>query len=68
MGDLIDFPSKKFVRFYRDYIECDFCGQLTRGRVYEDSQEIVCGSCNSSMFEFETSEEQIVFEIDDDEV
>ena len=36
--------ERPYVRFYRDFIECDFCGQLTRGRVYEDSQEITCGS------------------------
>ena len=66
MGDLLNFPSLKFVRFYKDYIECDFCGQLTRGRVYEDSQEIVCGSCNASMFEFGTTEPDIDFELEDD--
>ena len=45
--------EKPYVRFYRDFIECDFCGQLTRGRVYEDSQEITCGSCHSTLWEFE---------------
>jgi hypothetical protein len=67
MGDLLDFPSRKYVRFYRDYVECDWCGQLTRGRVYEGSQEIVCGACSSVMFEFETTEEEITFELDEDE-
>ena len=65
MGDLLDFPSRKYVRFYRDYVECDWCGQLTRGRVYEGSQEIVCGACEGVMFEFETTEEDIVFEPDE---
>lgn len=66
MADVIDFPLQKWVKFYRDYIECDFCGQLTRGRVYDGCQEIVCGACNSVMFEFETTEEQIVFEADEE--
>lgn len=67
MGDLVDFPSQKYVRFYRDFIECDWCGQLTRGRVYEGTQEIVCGACNSVLYEFETTEEEIVFEPEVDE-
>jgi|TARA_R110001606_G_C15019823_1_gene609611 hypothetical protein len=68
MGDLVNFPSMKFVRFYKDFIECDFCGQHTKGRVYEDSQEIVCGSCNSVLFEFKDEEDDfmIVFRPDED--
>ena len=65
MADVIDFPSKKFVRFYKDYIECDFCGQMTRGRVYEGAQEIVCGTCNIAIYEFETTEQDIVFDPDE---
>jgi len=67
MADVIDFPSKKFVRFYKDYIECDFCGQMTRGRVYEGAQEIVCGACNSAIYEFYTDDEEVVFEPDFEE-
>lgn len=67
MADVIEFPVLKYVKFYRDFIECDFCGQLTRGRVYDGCQEIVCGACNSVLFEFETTEEEIVFELDEDE-
>jgi ribosomal protein S27E len=55
--------DKPYVRFYRDFVECDFCGQLTRGRVYEDSQEITCGSCNATLWEFE-SDIAIAFEPD----
>ena len=55
---IIDLKERKdeerpYVRFYRDFIECDFCGQLTRGRVYEDSQEIICGSCHATLWEVE---------------
>ena len=34
-----------FVRFYAEYIECDFCGEPTRGRVYDQTQEVICGAC-----------------------
>ena len=37
--------ARRFVRFYVDYIDCDFCGQPTRGRVYDRTQEVTCGSC-----------------------
>ncbi len=50
---LSDRKSKPYVRFYKDFIECDFCGEHTRGRVYEGSQEIVCGACNATLWEFE---------------
>jgi hypothetical protein len=40
-----------FVRFYAEYIECDFCGEPTRGRVYDGEQEVVCGSCNRALIE-----------------
>lgn len=59
---VLAFPFEKFVRFYKDYVECDFCGQLTRGRVYDGAQEIVCGACNSSIYEFYTSDCEVTFE------
>lgn len=37
--------ARRFVRFYSEYIECDFCGQPTRGRVYDQTQEVTCGAC-----------------------
>lgn len=40
-----------FVRFYAEYIECDFCGEPTRGRVYDGEQEVVCDSCHRSLIE-----------------
>lgn len=43
-----EYPS---VRFYAEYIECDFCGEPTRGRVYEGEQEVVCGSCHRTLIE-----------------
>ena len=40
-----------FVRFYAEYIECDFCGEPTRGRVYDGEQEVVCGSYHRALIE-----------------
>ena len=37
--------ARRFVRFYAEYIDCDFCGQPTRGRVYDSTQEVTCGAC-----------------------
>jgi hypothetical protein len=32
---------------YNYYVECDFCGQLTRGRVYESAKtKVRCGACD----------------------
>lgn len=34
-------------RHYSDYIECDFCGRATRGRIpAEDPYKVYCSSCN----------------------
>jgi len=33
--------------WYTDLVPCDFCGQLTRGRVYAGANQVVCGSCNT---------------------
>jgi hypothetical protein len=32
---------------YNYYVECDFCGQHTRGRVYESAKtKVRCGACD----------------------
>ena len=49
--NVLPFKSRKYVNFYREYIDCDFCGQQTLGRVYEGSQSIDCGACGRAMFE-----------------
>ena len=43
--------SPSFVRFYEEHIECDFCGQHTRGRVYDGTQCVLCGSCGHTLIE-----------------
>ena len=35
-----------YARHYDDFVDCDFCGQATRGRVYPQTPTAVhCGSC-----------------------
>jgi hypothetical protein len=63
--NVVPFKRNEFVRFYDDYIECDFCGQQTRGRVYEGSQKIQCGACAAVFFEFETEEERITVTLEE---
>lgn len=39
-----------FERHYSDFIECDWCGRATRGRIYsEDPLKVRCGSCNRTI-------------------
>ena len=40
-----------FKRYYIDFIECDFCGQSTRGRVYPHSLSGLCGACHKPLLE-----------------
>jgi len=36
-----------YIKLYEKFVDCDFCGQQTRGRVYDDEPEkAYCGSCN----------------------
>ena len=47
-------PARKSMNYrpwYTDLVPCDFCGQQTRGRVYEDTREVVCGSCNKTLID-----------------
>jgi len=64
---IIQMPKKDYVRFYDDFVECDFCGQLTRGRVYEGSQQIECGACGTPFFEFYTEAGGITLELENGE-
>ena len=36
-----------YYNFYEGFIECDFCGQQTRGRVYNGSDDVMCGACDA---------------------
>jgi hypothetical protein len=45
--------TRDYVRFYVEFVDCDFCGEATRGRVYDGEQEVVCGSCGSVLIDVE---------------
>lgn len=66
MADVIDFKEYFSVRFFKKDIVCGFCGQLTRGRVYDGGEAIVCSVCSGPMLELEsddmTSEMTIIFD------
>ena len=48
-----------YVQIYDRHIECDFCGQLTRGRVYKGTNVVVCGSCNKPLMEYNYEEDKL---------
>lgn len=38
--------GKDYQRHYEDFVECEWCGQLTRGRIYPAQPTAVqCGGC-----------------------
>ncbi len=43
-----------FVRFFADYVTCNACGNETRGRVYQESEQVVCSSCKAVLISMET--------------
>lgn len=44
--------SSNFSPHYSEHVECDWCGQHTRGRVYEHKPDVVvCGSCGGLLLE-----------------
>lgn len=64
LSNVVTLPVKRYVRFYKDFVECDFCGQQTRGRVYEGSQQVTCGSCSAVLIEVNHDQLDITFEPD----
>ena len=58
--------DRRFVRFFRDYVICDWCFQPTRGRVYEETQTISCGVCKQPLLEIEEGATFVVT-LEDDE-
>lgn len=68
MSDVIniDEQERDYVRFFREYVECDWCGLETRGRVYEETQSIVCSACRKPLLEI-SQNDMFIFslEIDD---
>ena len=43
-----------FVRFFADYVTCNSCDNETRGRVYQESERVVCSSCKAVLIDMET--------------
>tara|TARA_R100001129_G_C5169762_1_gene204466 strand:- start:269 stop:484 length:216 start_codon:yes stop_codon:yes gene_type:complete len=45
--DDVVLKDRSYYNFYEAFIECDFCGQQTRGRVYTGSDNVKCGACDA---------------------
>lgn len=54
--------TDRYERYYIDFIECDFCGQSTKGRVYPHSLTVVCGSCHKPLKEVPHEEDDKVWD------
>jgi hypothetical protein len=60
---------KPYIRYYPRHIECDFCGQMTRGRIWRsDPSKVVCGSCHSELLPINLVFSEPVIEINRDVV
>jgi len=59
MAEIVKFERGGFVRFFRNYVECAHCEQQTRGRVYEESQQIICSVCDGVLLEID--DEPMIF-------
>ena len=41
-----------YTQVFHRFVNCDFCGVYTRGRIYEDEPEVIrCGSCHYPLSE-----------------
>jgi hypothetical protein len=43
--------EEPFIRHYEHHVMCDWCGAFTRGRIFDDSAEVVCGACHEIIAE-----------------
>ena len=69
MGDLIciEAHARDWVRCCRDPWDCDWWGRPTRGRVYEETQTVVCSACRKPLLEIDSDPRHyIAFEEDID--
>lgn len=47
----------EYTQYYTRHVECDFCGQMTRGRRWATNpHKILCGSCGGELFRIEVIE------------
>ena len=48
-----------YTRHHPAFIECDFCGSLTRGRIYKVEPEIArCGACHRAIQTINPSQDE----------
>ena len=55
MADVVKMEDhdRDWVRFFKEPWECDWCGLMTRGRVYEETQAVVCSACHNPLIEID---------------
>jgi uncharacterized protein with PIN domain len=47
----------EFIRYYENFIDCDWCGAMTRGRVYKEfPTHVRCGACDRELKEIDEKE------------
>jgi len=51
MTNVVKMRHNEFVRFFKEYIVCEECGEETRGRVYSESQQVVCSKCKGVLLD-----------------
>ena len=40
-----------YTRWYPEYINCDWCEKTTRGRLYKNSNTVICGACQRPLID-----------------
>jgi len=66
MAEIIKFGERHVVHFFTDPVTCDWCGEETKGFVYEGMQSIVCSMCKEPLLIIEDKPTLIVTLEDDD--
>ena len=59
-ADVLNFKDYYSVRFFADDVFCGYCERLTRGRVADSSEKVVCTNCGGAMLELNSSDFQDV--------
>ena len=67
MAEIIKFGERHVVHFFTEPVTCDWCGEETKGFVYEGMQSIVCSLCKQPLLIIEDKPTFIVTLEDDDE-
>jgi hypothetical protein len=56
MADVISMKEYFSVKFFKHDVLCGYCNHLTRGRVYDSGEAIVCTVCGGPMLELESEQ------------